>query len=90
MDWTMIENAEGPALRLKTLYYLLNDRYQLNAANAAKQLLHESKKTPTCSALLNELKNEIERPAIELGMGKAFSDSDVRSYFQELLSSLEG
>jgi len=86
----MIANAEEPALRLQTLYYLLKDRYQLNASEAAEQLLRESKENPVCSTLLNELRNEIERPTIELGMGKVFSDSDVRSYFQELLSSLEG
>lgn len=89
MDWTMIANAEGTAMRLQTLYYLLKERYQLNAAMAAEQLLSESKVNPACSSLLNELKKEIGRPTIELGMGKVFGDADARSYFQEILSKFE-
>lgn len=89
MDWTMIANADGPVMRFQTLYYLLKDRYQLSAAKAAELLQNESKDNRFCSSLLNEIKAEINQSTNNLGMGKAFTDSDVRSYFRELLSAFE-
>lgn len=81
MDWTMIENAEGPAMRLQTLYYLLKDRYQLSAVQAASQLENELQHNLLCSTVILEVKTELEQPSSDLGMGKLFIDTEAHRCF---------
>ena len=89
MDWTMIENAEGPAMRLQTLYYLLKDRYQLNAVQAASQLQSELQHNLLCSTVILEVKTELEQPSSDLGMGTIFTDTEARHYFSAVLNVLQ-
>jgi len=88
MDWTMIENAEGPAMRLQTLYYLLNNRYQLNSVQAASQLQKELCNNSFCSVIIHEVKTELEHPTSDLGMGQLFTDAAVRNYLSDVLDAM--
>ena len=85
MDWTMIANAEDSLGRIRTLYYLLSIRYKANADQAGKKLRNEPESNTLCSKLMIELQAELEKPTGDLGMGQVFSDSEVRSYFNEVM-----
>lgn len=89
MDWRMIENATESTGRLQTLYYLLNDRYQVNASQAADHLKHELKDNALCSAVIEEAKAELKHSTSDLGMGQLFTDAAVRSYLSDLLDALK-
>jgi hypothetical protein len=89
MDWRMMENATGSTERLQTLYYLLNDRYQLNAIEAAEHLKKEMSKNALCLAVIQEAKAEMKHSANNLRMGQLFTDAAIRSYLSDLLDALK-
>jgi len=87
MDWTMIANAEGALGRIRTLYYLLKNRYDASPEYAAIKLNEEPGSNVLWKKLSIELKKEIEENQFDLGMGKVFTDSEARSYFREMIGA---
>ncbi len=83
----MVNNAADTKGRIQTLYYLLFERYEAKPHEAGIKLRKESETNQLCRNVMVELQHELDSSSLNLGMGTAFSDKDVRAYLQKVISS---
>ena len=88
MDWTMVNNAEGPIHRIETIFYLFQDRYQADARAAGILLADESLDNQLCKQTIAELRAELVFPSTNLGTARV-SDTDVRGYLKNILNAYD-
>lgn len=84
----MVNNAKGPAHRVKTIFYLFRVRYQADARAAGVRLADESPDNQLCTQTIAEMRGELAAPSKNLGMVR-LGDSEVRDYLVRLLEAYD-
>jgi hypothetical protein len=88
MDWTMVNNAEGPTHRVQTIFYLFRCRYERDARAAGMRLADEWPDNQLCRQTIAELRAELGAPSKDLGIA-GVSDVEVRDYLARLLAAYD-
>jgi hypothetical protein len=84
----MVNNAETPADRVRTIFYLFRFRYETDARTAGTRLADETPGNQMCRQTIAELRGELATPSKDLGM-VGVSDSEVRGYLARLLAAYD-
>ena len=89
MDWTMVNNAEGPLHRVQTIIYVFRIRYQCDPVTAATRLVKEAPENELRDEIMRNMRTELATPSGDLGMGTSFDDADSRTYLSDLISTYD-
>ena len=89
MDWNMVANAEGARDRIRTLAYLLLDRYQVSASVAGRRMAEDPEPNETREKTIAELRSELANPALDVAYAEFRSEQEVRRYLTEFLHAYD-
>lgn len=89
MDWTMISNADGPLQRVRTLYYLLQCRYEMDEQVAGKRFREVCQTNDLCRLTLDDLRAELASPTGDIGFRKVTTDTGARRYLRRVLDAFD-
>ncbi len=85
----MVDNAGNAARRLQTIIYLFHLRYEADAETAGIKLKKELKDNELCRQVIDEMREEISNPTLNLEFGSALSDAEARKYLTDMLDSFD-
>jgi len=88
LDTPMIGNAKDAATRILALFYLLHERYQLDAAAAGEALYRDHSGDSDLQQTLDEVRAALQKAAPIVAVGWC-SDAEARTYLAVMLAEYD-